>query len=336
MDGLGHIELGNSARPPLVFFHGYPAAAQQVMAVPDLGVFDRFRLIAVDRPGFGDSAPAGDGAELIARFRQLLETLMIDKFHIVAVSAGAGTAFVLADRLRDRVMSLTSISSLGPLDERELFDSLPTMVRWIFTLARTSPVVARPALRVAAQSIRPGTTGFPIPAIWRRSFRRGTGPHCSIPGFSGRCAPRGGTPSSRAPWRWRAKRAGCSSIGRSPIGDFRSPSGCSTAAPTPGAARPRRMAPPPHRRKPARHRAGRRPLFLADVAAGGNSRGDRMKRGRRQCAGSRLRKTAQRGNARNTWRKWPPHVEKTPPRTRSPQRYCFPWPPTALRRSRTK
>jgi pimeloyl-ACP methyl ester carboxylesterase len=139
MDGLGHIELGNSAQPPLVFFHGYPAAAQQVMAVPDLGVFDRFRLVAVDRPGFGDSAPAGDGAELAARFRQLLATLKIDRFHIVAVSAGAATAFVLADRLRDRVLSLTSISSLGPLAEPELFDVLPAMVRWIFTVARHSP-----------------------------------------------------------------------------------------------------------------------------------------------------------------------------------------------------
>jgi pimeloyl-ACP methyl ester carboxylesterase len=139
MSGLGHIELGNSARPPLVFFHGYPAAAQQVMAVPDIAVFDRFRIISVDRPGFGESTPAADRAELIARFAQLLAMLTIGKFHIVAVSAGAATAFVLADRLRERVLSLTSISSLGPLCERELFDVLPAMVRRLFTLARHSP-----------------------------------------------------------------------------------------------------------------------------------------------------------------------------------------------------
>lgn len=136
---LGHIELGTPSRPPLVFFHGYPAAAQQVMAVPDLAIFDRFRLVAVDRPGFGESVPAADSTELVTRFESLLDMLAIDRFHLLAVSAGVATAVVLADRLRERTNSLTAISSLGPLCERELFDALPRMVRRLFTLARFSP-----------------------------------------------------------------------------------------------------------------------------------------------------------------------------------------------------
>jgi pimeloyl-ACP methyl ester carboxylesterase len=139
MSHLGHIELGTPSRVALVFLHGFPAAAQQVMAVPDLGIFDRFRLIAIDRPGFGDSAPSSEGADVIARFRHLLAELGIDRFHLLAVSAGTATAFLVADCLRERVLSLTAISSLGPLDQRELYAPLPAMVRALFTLARHSP-----------------------------------------------------------------------------------------------------------------------------------------------------------------------------------------------------
>ena len=139
MSQLGYIELGTPSQVPLIFFHGFPSAAHQILAVPDLDVFARFRLIAVDRPGFGDSAPSEDGVDLVARFEPWLQSLGIDRFHLLAVSGGARAAYELANRLRGRALSLTSICPLGPLDEPELYRPLPAIARGLFALARVSP-----------------------------------------------------------------------------------------------------------------------------------------------------------------------------------------------------
>jgi pimeloyl-ACP methyl ester carboxylesterase len=102
MAPLGHFELGTPSGVPLVFLHGFPSAAHQVLATPDLSVFARFRLIAFDRPGFGDSAPSPDDADISVRFESLVRDLGIDTFHLLSVSGGTRTAFELADKMRDR------------------------------------------------------------------------------------------------------------------------------------------------------------------------------------------------------------------------------------------
>jgi pimeloyl-ACP methyl ester carboxylesterase len=155
MSSLGHFELGTPSGIPLVFLHGFPSAAHQVLAASDLTIFARFRLIAIDRPGFGESAPLQDDADLGARFSHLLRDLNIGTFHLLSVSGGTRTAFELADQMRDRVSSLAAVSSLGPLDERALLQALPTVVRGLFTAAHYTPwLLAKVFERRLAMSAR--------------------------------------------------------------------------------------------------------------------------------------------------------------------------------------
>jgi pimeloyl-ACP methyl ester carboxylesterase len=139
MAPLNYFELGTPSGLPLVFLHGFPSAAHQVLATPDLAIFARFRLIAVDRPGFGGSAPSQDATDLGERFGGLLQNLGIGTFHLLSVSGGTRTAFELADQMRDRVSSLAAVSSLGSLDTRALFQALPTIVRALFATAHYAP-----------------------------------------------------------------------------------------------------------------------------------------------------------------------------------------------------
>lgn len=106
-------EAGREDAPVLLLLHGYPSAGHMFRdLIPRLA--DRFRLIAPDLPGFGQSdMPARESfaytfdhvAEVIDRFT---EVIGLERFAIYVFDYGAPTGFRIALKHPERITAIIS------------------------------------------------------------------------------------------------------------------------------------------------------------------------------------------------------------------------------------
>lgn len=113
-----YLATGNSDGIPVVFLHGNIASSlfwdDTLAALPD-----SYRGIACDMRGFGDTdAKPIDATRGVGDFaddlESLLDTLAIDRAHIVGWSTGGVSAMHFAADHSHRVMSLTLVDSVPP------------------------------------------------------------------------------------------------------------------------------------------------------------------------------------------------------------------------------
>ncbi len=116
VDGRSFAYWDGGAGEALVLIHGFgankdhwTAAARQLRG--------RFRLVAVDVPGFGATpAPVDEPLEVrsqAARIAAFLQALGIPRFHLAGSSMGGHIAGVLAHDFPERVLSLTLVECHG-------------------------------------------------------------------------------------------------------------------------------------------------------------------------------------------------------------------------------
>jgi len=122
---LSRVELhvvidGMSAGEPVVLLHGWPETWHAWRKVMPL-LAQRYRLIAPDLPGLGDSSrPAvGYDKKTIAQdLREMCQRLSLPRFHLVGHDWGGPTAFALACAAPDQIRTLTildvTIPGIGP------------------------------------------------------------------------------------------------------------------------------------------------------------------------------------------------------------------------------
>jgi pimeloyl-ACP methyl ester carboxylesterase len=136
VDGLKvfYREAGRGDGPTLLLLHGFPSAGHMFRElIPALS--DRFRIVAPDLPGFGQSdMPSRDRfsytfdklAEVIERFTELIG---LDRFAIYVFDYGAPTGFRLAVRHPERITAI--ISQNGNAYEEGLSDGwTPIRAYW--------------------------------------------------------------------------------------------------------------------------------------------------------------------------------------------------------------
>jgi len=127
VDGMNvfYREAGRADRPALLLLHGFPTAGHMFRElIPALS--DRFRLIAPDLPGFGQSdMPAREVftytfaalAQVIERFT---EVIGLARFAVYVFDYGAPTGFRMALRHPERITAI--ISQNGNAYEEGLSD----------------------------------------------------------------------------------------------------------------------------------------------------------------------------------------------------------------------
>ena len=114
---------GNLSRPEtsVVLLHGSPGSGEAFRALgPELG--GARRTIAPDLPGFGGSTTRVPDYSIRAHAAmtlQLLDSLGIERAHLVGFSLGGGVALEMARADPERAASLTLLSSIG-VQEHEL------------------------------------------------------------------------------------------------------------------------------------------------------------------------------------------------------------------------
>jgi 3-oxoadipate enol-lactonase len=108
--------------PTVLMLHGI-GGGRHSFAPQLLALADRYRLVAWDMPGYGNSAPLQEmtWAALAESAIALADHLDVDRFHLLGHSMGGMVAQEVAQRYPDRLRSLilagTSASFGGPTEE---------------------------------------------------------------------------------------------------------------------------------------------------------------------------------------------------------------------------
>ena len=153
---LACLALGDPEGRPVLYFHGYPGSRLEGRLAADPTRRLGLRLIAPDRPGFGEStfqqsrtigAWAADVAELA-------DQLALDRVVVVGVSGGGPYALACAARIPERLSRVALVGGMAPVACRELTHDMVILNRLVLALAARSPPLARLGIRVAALWIR--------------------------------------------------------------------------------------------------------------------------------------------------------------------------------------
>jgi pimeloyl-ACP methyl ester carboxylesterase len=132
----------------VLFFHGSPGSRMQARRLEAAATARGARLIALDRPGCGQTSPAsGDWTEqVVTDARLTLDHLGVPTAPALAVSGGVAAALITASTLAERLDRLVIASGLGLVNHPELLDgaSLPNKI--LAMVARRGPSAAQVAL----------------------------------------------------------------------------------------------------------------------------------------------------------------------------------------------
>jgi pimeloyl-ACP methyl ester carboxylesterase len=114
---LGYAEYGPRVGRPLLWFHGTPGARRQI--APEARVLARernVRLVAVERPGIGDSTPHAYRAivDFARDVEQLCDALEIDRFALAGLSGGGPYALACGHEMPERVVSVAVLGGVVP------------------------------------------------------------------------------------------------------------------------------------------------------------------------------------------------------------------------------
>ena len=111
LDGLRlhYRDWGDPTAPPVVLLHGYTQHARSWDTVA-LALVDRFRVLALDQRGFGESDWAADYHELrlVADLAEFIEKLGLSTVSLVGFSIGGSAAISYAQLYPDRVERLVA------------------------------------------------------------------------------------------------------------------------------------------------------------------------------------------------------------------------------------
>lgn len=153
---LAYADYGSRDGLPIIRCHGAPSSrlegALVAGAADELGV----RMIVPDRPGMGRS-------QFQARRRiddwpddvlELADSLGIDRFAVLGVSAGAPYALACAARISSRVRVIGLVSAVAPLHAPGVLPAMNGPSRTMYGLSRHAPWILRGALRLMRRAIR--------------------------------------------------------------------------------------------------------------------------------------------------------------------------------------
>ena len=153
---LACLELGDPAGPPVLYFHGFPGSRLEARVATDAATRLGLRLLAVDRPGFGQSTfharrTVGSWAADVAA---LADQLALPRFSIVGVSGGAPYALACAALLSDRLARVALVCPLGPLDAAGSRAGMLAQDRAMLALATHAAPLARRVVHLLARWMR--------------------------------------------------------------------------------------------------------------------------------------------------------------------------------------
>ncbi len=143
---LAYRIYGPSHGPAAFYFHGWPGSRLE----PSFFNFPNLRLIAVDRPGYGQSDKAPDRRleDWPRDVAQLADHLGLEQFGVVGLSGGGPYAAACAHALQDRIPVCVLVSALGPPEAKGMSSTRLRALRSLGRRPRARSVMLGFARRV--------------------------------------------------------------------------------------------------------------------------------------------------------------------------------------------
>lgn len=153
---LACLELGDPGGAPVIYFHGFPGSRLEARLAADAAERLGLRLLAPDRPGFGESTflPGRTIGNWAADVAELTDQLGLQRFAVVGVSGGGPYALGCAARIPGRLGGVALVGALGPLAGMRSTRGMVALNRLALALAARSPSMARLAIGLAARWVR--------------------------------------------------------------------------------------------------------------------------------------------------------------------------------------
>lgn len=151
---LAWNEYGLSGGEPVFYFHGMPGSRLEVKPAEIIARDSGLRLIAPDRPGYGDS-DAQDNFKLLdwpAVVSQLADRLNINRFSILGFSGGGPYALACAHAMPERIKKVTLFASPAPYDSDAVQEHIAAEFKPLYDLAITDIDAARQQVSQLATS----------------------------------------------------------------------------------------------------------------------------------------------------------------------------------------
>jgi pimeloyl-ACP methyl ester carboxylesterase len=134
---LAYAEYGDEQGMPVFLFHGLPGSRLSWGLLPGHPFPDGLRIIATDRPGYGQSDP-NPGRTLLdwsKDIEKLADALDIQNFAVVGVSGGGPGALACAWKMPERIHAAGIVASAAPTNAPGVFEGMSKTNRFFMKLA---------------------------------------------------------------------------------------------------------------------------------------------------------------------------------------------------------
>jgi pimeloyl-ACP methyl ester carboxylesterase len=150
---LAWTAFGADDGPAVLVLDGPGSRAMPRVASPIAGELG-IRIVAPDRPGFGDSdpSPVRSHRAVADDLLVLMDELGHERFGVIAQSGG--TPFALGVAASERVTGLAFVGAIVPLGEPGAIDDVSGPMRTMFRVAKRAPFLLGPMLGAAGRSAR--------------------------------------------------------------------------------------------------------------------------------------------------------------------------------------
>lgn len=145
---LSYTIYGPSSGSPVFYFAGWPASCLDWQLFdPDQTLTQRLhlRVIAIDRPGYGDSdaRPGRTLLDSVDDLAQLADALHLPQFALLGYSGGGPFALASAFQLSHRITATALVEGIGPFDVPGTTQGMLRATKMQYWLTRHLPLLYR-------------------------------------------------------------------------------------------------------------------------------------------------------------------------------------------------
>ncbi len=114
---VGYVDYGSPGQAPVLWCHGGPGSRFEPQPMAQAAGDAGFRLIGIDRPGYGTSTlqPGRTIAGWVGDGLAVADRLDLERFLVVGVSTGGAYAFALAAQAPERVQGVSACCALADM-----------------------------------------------------------------------------------------------------------------------------------------------------------------------------------------------------------------------------
>ena len=153
---LSYAEYGDPNGKPILAFHGLPGSRLSWGLLPDCPIDSGVRLIGLDRPGYGGSAPnPGRTLQSWAEdVRAFVDQKELESFCVLGVSGGGPGALACAAMMPERLKMVGVVSGAAPTNAPGVMVGLSRVNRFFFKLAWYLPGLSTFNISLVARVVR--------------------------------------------------------------------------------------------------------------------------------------------------------------------------------------